>query len=51
MKKKIDIPKFKDEDTERDYWSKINLSDYFEPADFRPAVFPELKLTSGSTHI
>jgi len=51
MKKKINIPKFKDENEERDYWSKINLSDYFESADFRPAAFPELKPSSRSISI
>jgi hypothetical protein len=43
MKKKINIPKLQNEDSEREYWSKINLDDYFESADFRPEVFPDLK--------
>lgn len=48
MKRKINIPKFQNEDSERDYWSKINLTDYFESADFRPAAFPNLKPSSLS---
>lgn len=46
MKKKLRIPKFKNEDEERDFWAKIDLSDYFEPEDFVPVSFPNLKPTS-----
>lgn len=34
MKKKLILPKFKDEDDERDFWAKIDLTDYYEPSDF-----------------
>lgn len=43
MKKQLKIPKFKNEDEERDFWSKIDLSEYFEPKDFKKASFPNLK--------
>ena len=48
MKKKIEIPKFIDEDQERNFWSKINLADYLASADFMPAAFPNLKPSSRS---
>jgi predicted DNA binding CopG/RHH family protein len=51
MKKALNIPKFKDEDTERDFWSKLDLSKYFEPSDFEPVEFPNLKPTSRSISI
>jgi predicted DNA binding CopG/RHH family protein len=46
MKKKLKVPKFKNEDEERDFWSSIDLSEYFEPKDFVPVSFPNLKPTS-----
>ena len=46
MKKPLVLPKFKNEDEERDFWAKINLSDYYEPSDARPVSFPNLKPTS-----
>lgn len=46
MKKQLKLPKFKDEDAERDFWAKIDLSEYFDPSDFVPASFPNLKPTS-----
>lgn len=51
MKKPLKIPKFKNEDKERDFWSKIDLSEYFEPSDFVPVSFPNLKPTSRSISI
>ena len=35
MKKKLVIPKFKNEDEEFAFWSKIDLSDYFDSSDFK----------------
>lgn len=35
MKKKLIVPKFKNEDEEHDFWVKIDLADYFEPSDFK----------------
>lgn len=34
MKKKLIVPKFKNEDEESDWWASINLADYFDAADF-----------------
>lgn len=48
MKKPIKLPKFKNQDAELNYWSKIDLADYFEPKDFQKATFPNLKPTSQS---
>lgn len=46
MKKKLVLPKFKNEDKEREFWTKIDLSDYYEPEDMIPVSFPNLKPTS-----
>lgn len=51
MKKQIRIPKFKNEDQERVFWSKINLAEYFEAADFTAVAFPNLKPSSRSISI
>ena len=51
MKKKLNIPKFKNEDAERAFWAKIDLTEYFEKKDFRRVVFPNLKPTSRSISI
>lgn len=48
MKKPLKLPKFKNEDQERDFWAKIDMSQYFKPEDFDRAVFPNLKPTSRS---
>lgn len=46
MRKRKKIPKFQSEDEEREFWSKIDLGDCFEPSDFVPVSFPNLKPTS-----
>ena len=46
MKKKLILPRFKNEDEERNFWTKIDLSDYYESEDLAPASFPNLKPTS-----
>ena len=46
MKKKLVIPKFKKEDEEFEFWSKVDLGDYLEPADFVHVRFPNLKPTT-----
>lgn len=46
MKKKLVLPKFKNEDNERDFWAKIDLSDYYEPSDMVSVSFPNLKPTT-----
>jgi len=51
MKKKLNIPKFKNEDEERDFWAKLDLSEYFEPSDFVPVSFPNLKPTTKPVSI
>jgi len=51
MKKELKLPKFKNEDQERDFWSKVDLSDYFEAADFESVSFPNLKPTSRPVSI
>lgn len=51
MKKPLKIPKFKNEDEERDFWAKIDLSEYYEPSDLVPVSFPNLKPTTRSISI
>lgn len=51
MKKSLKIPKFKNEDQEREFWWKLDLSEYFEPSDFERVSFPNLKPTSRSISI
>lgn len=43
---KLKIPKFKNEDQERQFWARIDLSDYVKAGDFEPVLFPNLKPTS-----
>lgn len=45
-KKELKIPRFKNEDDERDFWSKIDLSRHFHVSDFESVSFPNLKPTS-----
>jgi len=51
MKKKLKIPKFKDEDEERKFWDKIDLGDYYEAKDFERVSFPNLKPTTRAISI
>ena len=51
MKKPLKLPKFKNEDEERKFWSKIDLTEYFEPSDFVYVSFPNLKPTTRSISI
>ncbi len=51
MKKQLNIPKFKNEDEEAEFWSNLDLSEYLEPADFERVSFPNLKPTSRSISI
>ncbi len=44
--RELKLPEFKTEDQERAFWSKIDLADYFKPANFVPVSFPRLKLSS-----
>ena len=46
MKKKLTVPKFKNEAQEAEFWATLDLTEYFEPSDFkRGMVFPNLKRT------
>jgi len=51
MKNILKIPKFKNENEERDFWSNHNLSDYYDSKDFKKVSFPNLKPTSRSISI
>jgi len=51
MKKKLKIPKFKNEDKEREFWWNLDLSKYYEPEDLEEVSFPNLKPTSRSIAI
>ena len=51
MKKPLKLPKFKNEDEERKFWSKVNLADYFDADDFEKVSFPNLKPTTRSISI
>ena len=51
MKKPLKLPNFKNEDEEREFWSKINLADYYEPSDAEQVSFPNLKPTTRSISI
>lgn len=49
MQKKFrKIPRFKNEDEERDFWAKADMSDYFDWRKAEEVVFPNLKLTTNS---
>ena len=51
MRKKLKVSKFKNEDEERKFWRKVDLSEYFEPSDFERVIFPNLKPTSSPISI
>lgn len=51
MKKQFNVPKFKNEDKEREFWTNLDLSEYFESSDFERVSFPNLKPTSRSISI
>ncbi len=42
MKKKLIVPKFKNDDEEYEFWSNIDLSDYFDASDFKNFDIDEL---------
>jgi predicted DNA binding CopG/RHH family protein len=46
MKKELVVPKFKDEDKEREFWASIDISEYADASDFKRIVFPNLKPTT-----
>ena len=51
MKKELKIPKFKNKDDEFEFWSNLDLVDYFEPGDFVPVSFPNLKPTTRAVSV
>ncbi len=51
MKKLLILPKFNNEDEERDFWDKIDITEYFEPKDFKHVIFPNLKQTNKAISI
>lgn len=51
MKKQLNIPKFKNEDEEAEFWANLDLSKYLEPSDFERVSFPNLKPTTRSISI
>lgn len=51
MKKPLKIPKFKNEDEERKFWWKLDLSEYYDASDLVPVSFPNLKPTSQAISI
>ena len=51
MKKKLILPKFKNEDEEREFWSKLDLSKHYDASDLEEVSFPDLKPTSHSISI
>ncbi len=46
MKKKLVLPKFRNEDAERKYWDTFDITKYYDPGDFVRVRFPNLKPTS-----
>jgi len=48
MKKYKQIPKFKSENAEREFWSKHSSTDYIDWSKAKKTVFPNLKLTTES---
>ncbi|OHB19171.1 MAG: hypothetical protein A2854_00680 [Parcubacteria group bacterium RIFCSPHIGHO2_01_FULL_56_18] len=50
-KKEFVVPAFKSEDDEREFWDKVDLTDYFDKSDMMPVMFPDLKPTSASISI
>lgn len=51
MKKKLKVPKFKNEDEERKFWRRVDLSKHFALSDFERVSFPNLKPTSSPISI
>jgi predicted DNA binding CopG/RHH family protein len=49
--KQLQVPQFKNEDEERRFWSRTDLTKYFTAGDFDRVSFPSLKPTSRSVSI
>ncbi|KKQ35102.1 MAG: hypothetical protein US51_C0016G0004 [Microgenomates group bacterium GW2011_GWA2_37_6] len=48
MKKLKQIPEFKNEDEERDFWATADTSEYFDWSKAEEVVFPNLKPSTKS---
>ena len=48
MKKLKQIPTFKNEDDERDFWATHDLTDYFDMSKAEEVIFPNLRPTTES---
>jgi len=46
MKKRLKISRFKNEYHEREFWSNLDFSEYFDRKDFKRINFPNLKRNS-----
>lgn len=46
MKKPLNIPKFQNAEEEFAFFANLDLAEYFDPADFHRASFPNLQPTS-----
>jgi predicted DNA binding CopG/RHH family protein len=51
MKKISKKRELNNEDVERDFWARFDLSKHFEPNDFKRVSFPNLKPTTRSISI
>lgn len=52
MKKKLkQIPKFKNEDDEREFWATADSSDYFDWGKAAEVIFPNLKPSTETISI
>ena len=51
MKKKLNIPNFKNEDEEREFWAKVDLYEYYDANDLEQVSFPNLKPTTKPVSI
>ncbi len=48
MKKLKSMPRFKNEDEERDFWDTHDLTDYFDVSRAEEVIFPNLKPSTES---
>lgn len=52
MKKKLkSMPKFKNEDVEREFWATADSSEYFDWSKAERVIFPNLKTSTESISI
>lgn len=48
MKTQFKVPKFKNKEEEFEFFSNLDLSEYFENSDFIPVSFPNLRHSTQS---